>query len=47
LGFNLNDVQLSKRVFETTAMGEILNENIAREMIAMFNDKNNELLMQA
>ena len=44
LGFKLTDVQLPQRVFETTAMGEILDEGIAREMIAMFNAKNEKLL---
>ena len=46
LGFDLSNVQLSKRVFQTPAMGEILDENIAREMIAMFKDKNNKLLAE-
>ena len=44
LGFELTDVQISKRVFETPAMGEILDKNIAREMIAMFDEKNKALL---
>jgi len=44
LGFELADVQISKRVFETPAMGEILEENVAREMITMFGEKNRELL---
>jgi len=44
LGFDLTDVQISKRVFETPAMGEVLNKNIAREMIAMFDEKNKALL---
>ena len=44
LGFKLNGVQLSKRIFETPAMGEILDETTAREMIAMFDKKNNALL---
>jgi aldehyde:ferredoxin oxidoreductase len=45
LGFELNNVQISKRIFETPAMGKILDENIVREMIAMFNKKNNDLLL--
>jgi len=44
LGFKLNDVQISKRVFETRAMGEMLDEKTVREMIAMFNEKNEKLL---
>ncbi|MCL2270394.1 MAG: hypothetical protein FWC24_03520 [Treponema sp.] len=44
LGFKLLEVQLPKRVFETTAMGEILEESVAREMIAMFDEKNKQLL---
>ena len=47
LGFTLTDVQLSKRVFETPAMNEMLDENIVREMITMFNKKNDELLSSA
>ena len=46
LGFKLTEVQLSKRVFETPAMGEMLDETIAREMIAMFDKKNNALLTE-
>ncbi|MDR0323824.1 MAG: hypothetical protein LBI12_05180 [Treponema sp.] len=46
LGFDLSNVQLSKRVFETPAMGEILDENIVREMIEMFKEKNNKLLLK-
>ena len=44
LGFDLTKVQLPKRVFETTAMGEKLDENIAREMIAMFHERNTAIL---
>jgi aldehyde:ferredoxin oxidoreductase len=44
LGFDLTKVQLPKRVFETLAMGEKLDENIAREMIAMFHEKNMAIL---
>jgi hypothetical protein len=44
LGFSLTDVNISKRVFETPAMGEILDEGIVREMIGMFDRKNQELL---
>ena len=40
LGFRLTDVQLSKRFFETMAMGETLDESIVREMITMFDRKN-------
>lgn len=47
LGFELSDVQIPKRIFETPAMGEKLDEKIAREMISMFDKKNNELLSQA
>jgi len=46
LGFKLTEVQLPKRVFETTAMGELLDENIAREMIGMFDRKNKALLAE-
>jgi len=46
LGFKLTDVQISKRVFETPAMGEMLDESIAREMIAMFDTKNTSLLAE-
>jgi aldehyde:ferredoxin oxidoreductase len=44
MGFKLTGVQISKRVFQTPAMGAVLDENIAREMISMFNEKNNALL---
>ena len=44
LGFKLTEVQLPKRIFETRAMGEILDESTAREMIAMFDEKNRALL---
>ena len=46
LGFKLLDVQMPKRVFETTAMGTILDENTAREMVAMFNEKNMALMSE-
>lgn len=44
LGFKLSDIQISKRVFETPAMGKILDESIVKEMIEMFSEKNRELL---
>ena len=44
LGFKLSDIQISKRVFETPAMGKILDESIVKEMIEMFSEKNKELL---
>ena len=47
LGFSLAGVQLPKRVFETTAMGEMLDEKTVREMIEMFDAKNNALLSEA
>jgi len=46
LGFKLTDVQLSKRIFETPAMGEMLDETIVREMIALFDAKNKALLSE-
>jgi aldehyde:ferredoxin oxidoreductase len=46
LGFKLTDIQISKRVFETPAMGEMLDEALVREMVAMFNEKNNTLLSE-
>jgi aldehyde:ferredoxin oxidoreductase len=44
LGFDLSKIQISKRVFTTPAMGEILDEGITREMIEMFKKKDEELL---
>jgi aldehyde:ferredoxin oxidoreductase len=44
LGFDLTDVQISRRVFETPAMGEVLDKGAARDMIAMFDARNKELL---
>lgn len=44
LGFDLSKIQISKRVFATPAMKEILDENLTREMIEMFKKKNEELL---
>ncbi|MCL2878777.1 MAG: hypothetical protein FWF29_00905 [Treponema sp.] len=46
LGFKLTDVQISKRVFETPAIGEMLDEKTVREMIAMFDQKNKSLLAE-
>ncbi|MCL2557506.1 MAG: hypothetical protein FWE09_03420 [Treponema sp.] len=46
LGFDLTDVQISKRVFQTPAMGEMLNKNVVREMIAMFDEKNKALVAE-
>jgi len=46
LGFELADVQISRRVFETPAMREMLDEKLAREMIAMFDAKNKALLSE-
>jgi len=44
LNFDLSKIQISKRVFATPAMKEILDENLTREMIEMFKKKNEELL---
>jgi aldehyde:ferredoxin oxidoreductase len=44
LGFKLTDINISKRVFETPAMREPLDENIVREMISTFDKRNSELL---
>jgi len=44
LDFDLSKIQISKRVFVTPAMKEILDENLTREMIEMFKKKNKELL---
>jgi len=46
LKFNLKEVSLPKRVFETPAMGQILNEDLVKEMIQMFDEKNNKLLKE-
>jgi aldehyde:ferredoxin oxidoreductase len=46
LGFDLKNVQLPKRVFQTPAMGNVLDEGIAREMIELFHEKNNKLLAE-
>jgi aldehyde:ferredoxin oxidoreductase len=45
LGFRLSDVYIPKRVFETPAMGEIIDENTVREMIQMFDVKNKALFV--
>ncbi len=44
LGFDLSKIQISKRVFQTPAMGKVLDEGVVREMIEMFKQKNIELL---
>ncbi len=44
LGFDLSKIQISKRVFSTPAMGNVLDEDTAREMIEMFKQKDEELL---
>ena len=44
LGFDLSKIQISRRVFSTPAMREILDEDITREMIEMFKQKAEELL---
>jgi aldehyde:ferredoxin oxidoreductase len=44
LGFKLKDVFIPKRIFETPAMGQILDEGVVREMIEMFDTKNKALL---
>ncbi len=45
LGFDLGKVQLPSRFFKTDSMNGILSEKIAYELIAMFNQKNEELLL--
>lgn len=45
LGFDLNKVQLPNRFFTTDSMNGILSEKIAYELIAMFNQKNEEILL--
>jgi aldehyde:ferredoxin oxidoreductase len=44
LGFRLKDVYIPLRIFETPAMGEVLDEGTVREMIDMFDAKNKALL---
>ncbi len=44
LGFDLAEIQISKRVFTTPAMKNVLDEKLTREMIAMFKQKNDALL---
>ena len=44
--FKLSDVNIPKRLFETPAMGQILDEKPIREMIRMFDEKNKALLME-
>lgn len=46
LGFDLSKIQISKRVFSTPAMKNVLDEALTREMIAMFKQKNDALLAQ-
>ena len=46
LGFKLEDVYLPKRIFETPAMGEVLDEKAVREMMLMFDAKNKALLVE-
>ncbi|MCL2488533.1 MAG: aldehyde:ferredoxin oxidoreductase, partial [Oscillospiraceae bacterium] len=46
LGFQLSGVQIAKRIFKTPAMGKMLDENIVREMIELFNEKNRALLSE-
>ncbi|KNY28416.1 aldehyde ferredoxin oxidoreductase C-terminal domain-containing protein [Pseudobacteroides cellulosolvens] len=44
LGFDLKEVKLPKRFFETPSMSGILDEKLTYEMIEMYNNKTEELL---
>ena len=46
MNFQLKDVYLPKRIFETPAMGQVLDEKLVREMIGMFDEKNRMLLKE-
>jgi aldehyde:ferredoxin oxidoreductase len=44
LGFELKNVYIPRRVYETPAMGNTLDESLVKEMIQMFDAKNKALL---